>query len=406
MNILLLMRTFYKCENSNEKFMKIILSFNDSQFSLIGEQITDIEIDERNKFEIVNLKNNLLTTFNFFSLNLITLTELNISNNPSLEFDIKVFKSFYKLKILIINDTKVYGSLKHLRNLNNLWELSIHNTDVSPYFEFLQDDTLINIPKNDELREGFFINDVIKKLRDLTFTYSCCSIYNSRHIHEITLFSKTINRDKKINDGSIIYTWYWKANNYDLLQNSKHLINHDENWNVRHLNKMRDNLDINLNLLVEKNKNILLSEKFLFLDKLSNINRLFFQIFNDNGPFSLWLYDVIIWEKIKKFKPFLDYQQFYYQSLVNMNKNIMMCFFNGEQNLRNFISDKNLNFNENLLIIGKSILDRGREFPWKFLIYDKHNDIFEDFNVLKINEFNDTKLYKKIEESYENTNYW
>ncbi|WNE41270.1 MAG: hypothetical protein AM1032_000010 [Mycoplasmataceae bacterium] len=374
----------YIYKDSNEKFIKMLLSLNDSQINLVESKLLMIKIDEKNRFEIFNLKNKLLTNFNFFSLNLTTLVELDVSNNPNLEFNIKVFKNFYKLKTLSVNDTKVYGSLKYLRNLKNLWNLSIHNTNIKPYFEFLHDETVIIIPKDDDFRDGFFVNDVIKKLRDLT----CFCKNNYGYVFEMTLFSRTIDNKEKKSNGSVIFTWYWKMNNYNLFQNSKYLINYNEIWN-----EMRDNLDVNIDLLIEKNKNIfLLKENILGLNKLNNLNRLFFQVFNKNGPFSLWLYDVNYWE-VKEFKHLLDYQQLYYQSLVSIDKNIVIYLFNEEQNLRNFMINKNLNFNEKFLL-DISVLNCCR----KFSTYNKSNDIFEDFNILKINEIN------YIEEISENSN--
>lgn len=128
-----------KREFTNKSFSKL------NWIDLNGKELINIEIDIYNKLERINLHNNLLKSINIQALNKLTLTYLNISKNYDLKIDIVAFKEFTNLIKLYINDTKSYGSLKHLKYLNKLRNLSIRNTDIDQCLEFLSNDVELGI---------------------------------------------------------------------------------------------------------------------------------------------------------------------------------------------------------------------------------------------------------------------
>lgn len=293
----------------------------------------------------INIYNIIPINLNLDNFNPIILTALDISNNYRFKFNIKYFEKFFNLEILFIHNTEIYGSLKYLKKLNNLKTISLYNVDIQPYFEFLSDKVRIctffyNYKKS---IKDVFINNVIEKLRDKIFVnkldFSQESFAKNAWTIEIKKF---------------------KNNNCQLVKNSNLLIE---------LEEIRDNLDINLNIL-----NILeLRERknYCQFNSFFTNNELFFLLFSKYGIFSRWLY-----AQIKFLK---NYQKLYYQVLVSMKKEVYL-FENFDQ-LLNFHNDKGINAN-NDHNFSLGIKDENN----KFLIYNLNKKKFEDFNVLKFND--------------------
>ncbi|WNE41374.1 MAG: hypothetical protein AM1032_000114 [Mycoplasmataceae bacterium] len=290
---------------------------------------------------IINIYNIIPIYLNLINFNPIILTAFDISNNYKFDFNIKYFEKFFNLEMLFIHNTKIYGSLKHLKKLNNLKNISLHNVNVDPYFELLNDKVKICtfFYNYKEPAEDIFINKVIEKLKDKIF------------INKFNLLGESFSKD--------IWTIKikkFKDNNYQLIKKSNRLIE---------LEEIRYNLDINLNLLELRE---IKSSQF---NKLLTNNDLFFLLFSKYGIFSRWLYSQTKYLK--------NYQYLYYQTLINMKKEVYL--------FENF--DKLLDFhNEN-----ENNVDNDRNFSLgfkdensNFLIYNINNKLLEKFNILTIND--------------------
>jgi len=90
-----------------------------------------------NKLKILDCSNNLLTSFDFNSLNSKTLTIFNISKNELQPQDLTFFQSFTSLKVLIISNNPFFGSLKPLQNCYRLERLEISDTRLDSGLEYL-----------------------------------------------------------------------------------------------------------------------------------------------------------------------------------------------------------------------------------------------------------------------------
>ncbi|WP_172575259.1 leucine-rich repeat domain-containing protein [endosymbiont GvMRE of Glomus versiforme] len=113
-------------------------------------QITSLDLTGLKQLRTVYCNNNLLNSLDYSSLNPKSLTGLIIDNNNLPEQDLAVFSQFINLEDLRIgsNDKEkiaqgIYnrfsGSLKSLKNLANLRDLDISNTDINGNVDFLPD---------------------------------------------------------------------------------------------------------------------------------------------------------------------------------------------------------------------------------------------------------------------------
>lgn len=142
------LRELYCFENNIVKLdLKNCLELR--KLSCYRNQLSEIIFPEHNKLEIIFVSNNLISYFNYQACNPATITQLHLWNNNSLyRVNIVVFSHLTNLESLRIGaDRKIetekdnynpfYGSLKSLKDLIKLKELSIDNTDIDKGLEYL-----------------------------------------------------------------------------------------------------------------------------------------------------------------------------------------------------------------------------------------------------------------------------
>jgi len=84
----------------------------------------------------LDCSDNKLTNLNLSKCDELTL--LNISNNNfSEQKDLKFLESFTKLESISLANNRFCGSLEPLKNMSNLRELNIVDTDINSGLEFL-----------------------------------------------------------------------------------------------------------------------------------------------------------------------------------------------------------------------------------------------------------------------------
>ncbi|CAI2186963.1 13381_t:CDS:2, partial [Funneliformis geosporum] len=164
--------TYQKAEKDLEELLKkkgISIPQPNKKLSLQKNKITTLNLTDLSKLKSLNCGENQLTNLDFLNnLNLQELEELILLNNelPNNK-DLNIFIPFAKLKILAIGSfltrSKFIGSLKPLRNMNELKEIMIVGTDISHGLEYLPDsvEEFICFPVGYENK----INDIYEELQ-------------------------------------------------------------------------------------------------------------------------------------------------------------------------------------------------------------------------------------------------
>lgn len=149
-------------DNDNIVFLNINRCSEIIGLTLIRTKIEEVNISKHSKIRFLSLiSNQYLRNINFIQLlNPNLLTHLEISNN-SLNLNTSMFANFINLKELIINDSNCSGSLLEFRNLNDLKEINILNTDIIPSFEYLNSFVQIQIEKYENLDNSKKINNFL-----------------------------------------------------------------------------------------------------------------------------------------------------------------------------------------------------------------------------------------------------
>ncbi|CAI2175667.1 14110_t:CDS:2 [Funneliformis geosporum] len=138
-------------------------------------KLTDLELTNLSELEIINCNENYLNKFNYSSLNPEKLVILNLSDNNLPEKDLSVFGRLSKLKGLYIGGNnknhfaqniynKFFGSLRPLRNLAQLKDLLIDNTDINGGIEYLPE-KLRHISYSTERRSESKVKEIEEQLR-------------------------------------------------------------------------------------------------------------------------------------------------------------------------------------------------------------------------------------------------
>lgn len=113
-----------------------------------SNEISEIKLIKLNQLRKLDAGYNLLTSLDFSAFNPESLLELKLHSNNFGNQDIDCFFSFNKLEILYVNTdirerieqniyNRFHGSLKALKNMNNLRDLDIRATDIDGGLEYL-----------------------------------------------------------------------------------------------------------------------------------------------------------------------------------------------------------------------------------------------------------------------------
>lgn len=113
---------------SNKRVKSLKLSYQE----LAGQ----LDLREYVNLEALNCSHNQLTNLAITALPL-SLTDLDLSYNESLNNHLSEFSQLVNLKRLILANTKIKGSLESLKQLTKLEVLNIGNTDINAGVEYL-----------------------------------------------------------------------------------------------------------------------------------------------------------------------------------------------------------------------------------------------------------------------------
>ncbi|WNE41387.1 MAG: hypothetical protein AM1032_000127 [Mycoplasmataceae bacterium] len=159
-------------------------------FSIEREELEEIVISENSKLESISIQfSNKIEGLNniYYFYNLIFKLEiLNLSNNENLFFNLCEIKDLINLKSLFVNNTKCFGTLRSLLNLNKLRRLAVHNTNIIPSFEYLDIDCLVSLYdgaliKKEDLIQSLPINMFLINVKS-TIKKSLWSSFNEYHL--------------------------------------------------------------------------------------------------------------------------------------------------------------------------------------------------------------------------------
>ncbi|WNE41369.1 MAG: hypothetical protein AM1032_000109 [Mycoplasmataceae bacterium] len=155
-----------------EKYISIVpLDFNSEildlkyfselkSLHLFESLIKKIIIPKNNQLEqIVIIDNSELEDFDLENLSHEIVLKIYIIGNPKLKLNLEDFSKFVNLNYLQITDSNCDGSLFSLRNLINLSDLRIYNTQIIPSYEYLNNETIISFPFNEDFMEKNNLNN-------------------------------------------------------------------------------------------------------------------------------------------------------------------------------------------------------------------------------------------------------
>jgi len=173
------------------------------EINFSNNQLTNIDLTGLTRIEKVFCSDNKITNLEFLkSLNPAKILTLRMDNNKFPAQDLSCFTPFINLQILCISNNPFYGSLKPLRNLANLKNISIAGTDIDGGLEYLPED--------------FFNVNIIASATGMTGGYF------RRTLSCTGKLAKQLENYKIENDPLKNYDWdAWKRDNQELINKAK-----------------------------------------------------------------------------------------------------------------------------------------------------------------------------------------
>jgi Leucine-rich repeat (LRR) protein len=126
------------CSNNHLTNLDISNNQQIEQINFTNNQLTNLDLTELTKIEKIFGSDNQLTNLEFLKdLNPIEIRTLRLDNNDFPAQDLSCFSHLTGLNRLFISNNPFYGSLKPLRHLTELREISITDTNVDSGLEYL-----------------------------------------------------------------------------------------------------------------------------------------------------------------------------------------------------------------------------------------------------------------------------
>ena len=216
---------------SNNQLTSLDLS-NNQQIEQIGcenNQLTNLKLTGLTKIEKIFGSGNKLTSLEFLkNLDATKIRTLRLDNNQFPAQDLSCFSHLTGLHRLFISHNPFFGSLKPLKNLNELREIGINNTNIDSGLEYL-------------LEAFFKVNEVNAVASSLGLTGG----YFKKKLFCDGKLAEQLEKYKIENDSLRNYDWQaWWQDNQALIDKAKEeqvqVIPKIENYPQEKLNKTEE----------------------------------------------------------------------------------------------------------------------------------------------------------------------